>query len=97
MTTILAALVDASDHGGVQVIRTDSLTAVHILRTIKSQTNTSTHNKAARQINARAAAANQRLVDNNSSVETQWHKTLKLDATQGKHLIIMDRDTQKAI
>ena len=35
ITTILAALVDASDHGVVPVIHTDSLTAVHILKTIK--------------------------------------------------------------
>ena len=141
MTTILTALEDVSDHG-------DSLAAVHILRTIKSQTSTTAHNiarvaasferkpiinrvpahvgifgnelvnqdakralrirnvklevkrsqnKAACQIHARAAAANQRQLDYNSGVKTQWHKTPKLDATQRKHHIIMDRDTQKII
>ena len=46
MTTILAALVDVSDHGVVPVMHTDSLTAVHILRTIKCQTRTTAHNIA---------------------------------------------------
>ena len=54
MTTILAALVDASDHGVVPVMHTDSLTAVHILRTIKSQTRTTAHNIA------RVAASSER-------------------------------------
>ena len=40
MTTILAALVDASDHGVEPVIYTDSLAAVHTMRTVKSQTRT---------------------------------------------------------
>ena len=148
MTAIFAALVDALDHGEVPVIHTDSLNAVHILRTIKRQTNTTAHNiarvaesfqrkpiinwvpahvgipgneladraakkalrrrnvklevnrsqyKAACQIRVKAAAANQRQVDYNTGVETQWHKTLKLDASQRKHLMMMDRGTQKAI
>ena len=148
MTAIFAALVDALDHGVVPVIHTDSLNAVHILRTIKRQTNTTAHNiarvaesfqrkpiinwvpahvgipgneladraakkalrrrnvklevnrsqyKAACQIRVKAAAANQRQVDYNAGVETQWHKTLKLDASQRKHLMMMDRGTQKAI
>ena len=148
MTAIFAALVDALDHGVVPVIHTDSLNAVHILRTIKRQTNTTAHNiarvaesfqrkpiinwvpahvgipgneladraakkalrrrnvklevnrspyKAACQIRVKAAAANQRLVDYNAGVETQWHKTLKLDASQRNHLMMMDRGTQKAI
>ena len=53
--------------------------------------------KAACQIRVKAAAANQRQVDYNAGVETQWHKTLKLDASQRKHLMMMDRGTQKAI
>ena len=44
MTTILTALVDASDHGVVSVIHTDSITAVRILRTMKGQTRTTAHN-----------------------------------------------------
>ena len=46
MTAIFAALVDVIDHGVVPVIHTDSLTAVHILRTIKRQTITTAHNIA---------------------------------------------------
>ena len=38
MTTILATLMDASDHGVVPVIHIDSLTAVHMLKTITCQT-----------------------------------------------------------
>ena len=38
--------MDALDHGEVPVIHTDSLNAVHILRTIKRQTNTTAHNIA---------------------------------------------------
>ena len=46
LTAIFAALVDAFDHGVVPVIHTDSLTAVHILRTIKRQRSTTAHNIA---------------------------------------------------
>ena len=46
MTAILAALVDALDHGVVLVIHTDSVTAVLILRTINRQTNTTAYNIA---------------------------------------------------
>ena len=44
ITTILAALLDASDDRVVPVIHTDSLTAVHIKE--KSQTSTTVHNIA---------------------------------------------------
>ena len=46
MTTILVALVDVSDHGMTPVIHTESLSAVHILRTIQNQTRTTAHNIA---------------------------------------------------
>ena len=46
MTAIFAALVVALDHGVVSVIHTDSLTAAHILRTIKRQTSTTAHSIA---------------------------------------------------
>ena len=46
MTAIFAALVDVIYQGVVPVIHTDSLTAVHILRTIKRQTITTAHNIA---------------------------------------------------
>ena len=53
--------------------------------------------KAASQIRVKAAAANQRQVDYNAGVETQWHKALKLDARQRKHRMMIDRGTQKTI
>ena len=46
MTTILATLVDTSDRGEVPAIHTYSLTVVHILRTIKSQTSPTQYSKS---------------------------------------------------